>query len=226
MKFFRIGETPFNRLAAQAVQFFSTDRVGVDPNLFLIRLPNMSRDRPLCRVRRKTVGTQWTIGTVLPSAFIVAIARPIRRGVREFTSHWTRIGIHRFHIRKSTFREPRILVLETAIAHCDEDAGLLKTHANMPCEIPGIECNGFDRKAEFLCLVFQSLEIRIRIVDVARRDKGVGDEIVLGIHRPVVEVEETLWLVVPHQETAVGIRLTDPRQRRFFVQSRTDRFRL
>lgn len=63
-------------------------------------------------------------------------------------------------------------------------------------------------------------------MDVAWRDKSVSDEIVLGIHRPVVEVEETLWLVVPHQETAVGIRLTDPRQRRFFVQSRTDRFRL
>lgn len=57
MQFFRIGETPFNRLAAQAIQFFSADSIGVDPNLFLMRLPNMSRDRPLCRVRGKTVGT-------------------------------------------------------------------------------------------------------------------------------------------------------------------------
>lgn len=90
------------------------------------------------------------------------------------------------------------MVLETAIPYYDEDAGLLKAHANMPREIPGIECNGFERKAEFLRLVVQSLEIRIRIVDVARRDKGVGDEIVLAIHRPVVEIEETLGLVVPH----------------------------
>ena len=157
MQFFRIGETAFNRLAAQAVQFFSTDRVGVDPNLFFIRLPNMSRDRPLCRVRRKTVGTQWTVYTILPPAFIVAIARPIRRGVREFTSHWTRIGIHRFHIRKSTFGEPGISVFETAIAHHDEDTGFLKCHANVSCEISGIERHGFDRERKSFGLVFQTL---------------------------------------------------------------------
>lgn len=63
-------------------------------------------------------------------------------------------------------------------------------------------------------------------MDVAWRDKRVGDEIVLGIHRPVVEVEETLWLVVPHQEATIRIRFTDPRQRRFFVQRRTDGLRL
>lgn len=63
-------------------------------------------------------------------------------------------------------------------------------------------------------------------MDVAWRDKSVSDEIVLGIHRPVVEIEETLGLVVPHQEAAIGIRLTDPRQRCFFAQRRTGGFRL
>lgn len=178
----------------------------------------MTGDGSLLGVWGKALRTQWAVDAILPSAFVVAVPRPVRRRVGEFASHGTGIGIQRFAIRKPVFGDPGALTFETAVAHDHKNPSLLKCEANMSRKITGIERDGFHRELKFFLLTLEAFEVRFGIMDIARCDKGVGDEIVFGIHRSVVEIEKSTRLMVAHQEATVGIRFTDPCQRHFLVQ--------
>lgn len=90
----------------------------------------------------------------------------------------------------------------------------------MPGKVTGIQGNRFHWKAEFLFLHGEPFQVRFGIVDIAGRDIRIGDEIVFCIHRPVVEIEKPLRLLIPHEKAAIRIRHTLPGQGEFAFRLR------
>lgn len=63
-------------------------------------------------------------------------------------------------------------------------------------------------------------------MDIAGRDVRIRDEIVFGIHRPVVEIEKALGFLVSHEKATIWIGHTFTGYRRFGFGNRPNRLRL
>ncbi|PSL22867.1 hypothetical protein B0H99_1341 [Planomicrobium soli] len=209
MEFFGIRKASFNGLAAQFIKLRSTFGSLVLADPFFFGFPNMAGDGPLVARRRKAFGAQRAICAVLWSALVLPVALPVRRRIGQFAAHRAGICLHRIDIGEQAFRQLRAPVLEPAVAHDRKDALFVEFFADMPREITGIQRDRFHVKAKLLLLNGQTVQVPLGIAGIARRDEGVRNEVVLGIDGPLVQVEEPVRLLVPHQKSAVGIRQAD-----------------
>jgi len=76
-------------------------------------------------------------------------------------------------------------------------------------QIARIQSDCLDLESEFLQLDIQAADVGIRIRDVAWRDVDIGDDVVGGVHRPMVQIHEAFFLLSPAHVAAFRIRVAD-----------------
>jgi hypothetical protein len=209
MEFFGIRKAPFNGLAAQFIKLRSTFGSLVLADPFFFGFPNMAGDGSLVALNRKTFGAQRAICAILRTALVLPVALPVRRRIGQLAAHRAGICFQRFDVREQPLWQLRAPVPEPPVTHDRKDALFIEFFANVPGEITGIQGDRFHLKIKFVLLKSQALQIRLGIAGITRRDEGVRNEVVLGVDSPLVQVEEPLRLLVPHQESAIRIRQAD-----------------
>lgn len=72
------------------------------------------------------------------------------------------------------------------------DLPRLQAFANRRREVTGIQTNGCGVKVKAFFLAIQATQVRHTVMDIARGDMHIGDNITPTIHRTVIQIKKNL----------------------------------
>jgi hypothetical protein len=209
MQFFGISKTSFNCFFPSGVYFLPSISKTVLIDLFFIIFPNMPCYHFFHALRPGTTLKKRASAAFFRFRMILAV--PIARCclIGKFLTAGTEINIFFPQVLKLPLIHIAFLVIWFSIADNTKDVSLVYSFAYCWCEIASIQSNTFDTKSKFSLLIIQPLQIRQTIVDIRSSNMGICYDIGLSVHCPVIKVEKSLWLAIPHHVAAIRIRRAD-----------------
>src|SRR5690554_6392398 len=192
MQLLGISKAPFYRFLSALVHRLAPLRQPVRILAFLAVFPDMPSDRFLALGIAGTARQQGATAAQIRIRLIMPIAFTAGRAVEQSLALRADVVVLFRVVLILAFVKIPLAVTGSAIAEYRLDVLVLQPFADRRNVVTGIKPHMCHLETKAILLALYPLKIRNRIVNIARGDMHIGDDIGLAIHRAVIQIEQPL----------------------------------